>query len=195
VQHWGEQDGLLTMDIHAAAASPSSSWPQRGQGEAAAAVGALFEEHHLELVRMAVVMLGDVGLAEDVVQDAFEKLQVRWHRLRDPGSALAYARATVLNGCRTAVRRSIRARRHAARDAVTLTPGADTDTAQAIADGSELMAALRRLPRRQREVVVLRFYLDLEVAEAAEVLKINPSTVRATTTRALARLAQTIKER
>lgn len=155
-------------------------------------MGALFEEHHLELVRMAVVMLGDVGAAEDVAQDAFEKLQVRWHRLRDPGSALAYARSTVLNGCRTAVRRSIRARRHAARDAVTLAPGADA--AQTIADGSELIAALRGLPRRQREVVVLRFYLDLEVAEAAQVLKINPSTVRATTTRALARLAQTIKE-
>jgi RNA polymerase sigma-70 factor (sigma-E family) len=185
------------MDSHAGTvASPSSSWPRRDQGEAAAAVGALFEEHHLDLVRMAVVMLGDVGAAEDVVQDAFEKLQVRWHRLRDPGSALAYARATVLNGCRTAMRRSIRARRHAARDAVTLAPGADADTdaAQAIADGSELMAALRGLPRRQREVVVLRFYLDLEVAEAAEVLKINPSTVRATTTRALARLAQTIRE-
>jgi RNA polymerase sigma-70 factor (sigma-E family) len=192
VQRCGGQDGLLIMDSHAGVVASPSSWPQQGRAEAAEAVAALFQQHHLDLVRMAAVMLGDVGAAEDVVQDAFEKLQVRWHRLRDPGSALAYARATVLNGCRTALRRSILARKHAAQAGVTAQTG--PDAAQAIAEGSELMGALRGLPRRQREVLVLRFYVDLDVAEAAAVLKINPSTVRATTTRALARLAQTIKE-
>src|ERR1700722_1733234 len=55
---------------------------------------------------------------------------------------------------------------------------AQTDAAQALADGAELMAAVRALPRRQREVLVLRFYLDLDVAEIAEMLKIGPSSVR-----------------
>ena len=152
----------------------------------------LFERHHLELVRMAVVLLGDVGAAEDVVQDAFEKLQARWPRLRDPGNGLAYARASVLNGCRNAVRRSVLARRHAAR--LDGSPSTHPDAAQAVADHSELMAALRGLPRRQREVLVLRYYLDLDVAQAAEVLGIGPSAVRSTATRGLARLAAMIKE-
>jgi DNA-directed RNA polymerase specialized sigma24 family protein len=70
------------------------------------AVTALFREHHLELVRLAVLITGDLATAEDVVQDAFERLHRGWHRLREPGSGLAYARTSVVNGCRMAHRRS-----------------------------------------------------------------------------------------
>lgn len=66
-------------------------------------MAALFAEHHLALVRLAVVMVGDVATAEDVVQDRFKKLQARWHRLRDTDHGPAYARAAVLNGCRNAL--------------------------------------------------------------------------------------------
>ncbi len=59
------------------------------------AVTDLFREHHLELVRLALVMVGDLATAEDVVQDAFERLHRGWRRLRQPSSGLAYVRSSV----------------------------------------------------------------------------------------------------
>jgi RNA polymerase sigma-70 factor (sigma-E family) len=159
----------------------------RDGGDGHWAVTALFRAHHLELVRLAVLMTGDLATAEDVVQDAFEHLHRRWHRLREPGSGLAYARASVVNGCRMAHRRSAVARRYAPRLA-----GPDVavlDAAAAMADESEMMIALRALPRRQREVLVLRYYADLDVAEIAATLRIGASAVRSTMSRGLAALA------
>ena len=160
--------------------------------EAHGAVAALFAEHHLALVRLAVVMVGDVATAEDVVQDAFEKLQAGWHRLEDSDRSLAYARAAVLNGCRNVRRRSAIARKHAAYAGPPNT--SQPDAVQALADSAELMAAIRALPRRQREVLVLRFYLDLDVAEVADMLNIGPSSVRSSSARALAQLARSIEK-
>jgi len=158
-----------------------------GNGDADWAVTALFREHHLELVRLALVMVGDLSTAEDVVQDAFERLHRRWHRLRDPGSGLAYARSAVLNGCRTVHRRSAVARKHGPRLAGSSAAGPDTETA--LDDRSEMLMALRGLPRRQREVLVLRYYSDLDVAEVAATLQISPGAVRSTSSRGLAALA------
>ena len=161
-----------------------------GPGEAAdtesvAGVSALFRAHHLELVRLALVMVGDLAAAEDVVQDVFERLHRRWHRLRNRDSALAYARSAVLNGCAAVARRHLAA----------LQAGAGPpDAAQAAADRSELAVALRALPHRQREVLVLRYYLDLDIAEIAATLRINPSTVRSTSARGLAALASALRE-
>ena len=101
------------------------------------AVAALFRDHHLELVRLALVMVGDMATAEDVVQDAFEHLHKRWSRLREPGSGLAYARSSVLNGCRSVHRRSAVARRHVARLAGP--SGAGPDAEAALADRGELL--------------------------------------------------------
>jgi RNA polymerase sigma-70 factor (sigma-E family) len=170
---------------------------QPGRADAAVAVTELFRAHHLELVRIALVMVGDVGTAEDVVQDAFERLHRRWGWLRDETSGLAYARSSVLNGCRSVHRRSAVARRYAGQ--LRTVPGAgpaagDGDTAQESADRSVLVAALRRLPRRQREVLVLRYYADLDVAEVAATLGISPSAVRSTATRGLAALARVLRE-
>ena len=78
---------------------------------AAHAVTALYEAHALGLVRLAVVMTGDQGSAEDIVQDAFLGLYRRWDHLTDLPHPLAYLRASVLNGCRTALRRRSRAGR------------------------------------------------------------------------------------
>ena len=153
--------------------------------------GALFRDHHLELVRLAVLITGDLATAEDVVQDAFEHLHKSWPRLRERGSALAYARTSVVNGCRMAHRRSAVARRYAPRRAG---PAAATpDAAAALADASEMMTALRSLPRRQREVLVLRYYADLDVAEIAATLRIGASTVRSTISRGLASLARALE--
>ncbi|HEU5416094.1 MAG TPA: sigma-70 family RNA polymerase sigma factor, partial [Streptosporangiaceae bacterium] len=164
---------------------------QPGRADAAVAVTELFRAHHLELVRIALVMVGDIGTAEDVVQDAFERLHRRWRGLRDEASALAYARSSVLNGCRSVHRRSAVARKYAGRLAQVpgAAPPAGGDAAQESADRSVLIAALRQLPRRQREVLVLRYYADLEVGEVARTLGIGLSAVRSTATRGLAALA------
>jgi RNA polymerase sigma-70 factor (sigma-E family) len=162
----------------------------RPGGDAAAAVTDLFRDHHLELVRLALVMVGDLATAEDVVQDAFERLHRGWRGLRQPSSSLAYVRSSVLNGCRSVHRRAAVARKHAPRLAEP--PGAGEDAASAADNRGEMAAALRLLPRRQREVLVLRYYLDLDVAEIAGTLRITPSAVRATNTRGLAALARVL---
>ena len=161
------------------------------RGDAAVAVTDLFRAHHLELVRLALVMVGDLATAEDVVQDAFERLHRGWHGLRQPSSGLAYVRSSVLNGCRSAHRRAAVARKHAPRLAE---PPSRSGPDAAADDRGELAGALRRLPRRQREVLVLRYYLDLDVAEIAGTLRIAPSSVRAANARGLAALARALGE-
>jgi RNA polymerase sigma factor (sigma-70 family) len=138
-------------------------------------------------------MVGDLAAAEDIVQDVFERLHRRWDGLREPSRGLAYARTSVLNSCRSAHRRAAVARKYAPRLALP-TDGTDPDAASAIGDRGELAAALRLLPRRQREVLVLRYYADLSVAEVAETLRIAPSAVRAFNSRGLAALARALGE-
>lgn len=152
---------------------------------AVADLGSLFREHQLELVRLALLMGMDRGTAEDVVQDAFERLYRRRWSLRNPEAGLAYARSTVLNGCRSVHRKAAVARRHAPELAQP-----DTEDQPDLGDRSELAAALRLLSRRQREVLVLRYYADLGVPEIAQTLGIGEAAVRSYTSRGLATLAR-----
>ena len=161
--------------------------------EPAQQVTELFQAHQLELVRLAVLMVGDLATAEDVVQDAFEQLHRRWHTLRKPSNALDYARSAVLNGCRSVHRRRLVARRHQPQIAAATRP--DTDTAAAFEQRTELMDAFRALPRRQREVLALRYYLDMSVADVATTLNISPSAVRSTASRGLDALARILPSR
>src|SRR5579859_7668639 len=108
-------------------------WPDRAAhdpstertADPARFVTELFRAHHLELVRLAVLIVGDLATAEDVVQDAFEQLHRRWRTLRQQSSALDYARSAVLNGSRSVLRRRSVARRHAARISASGPAGAD----------------------------------------------------------------------
>ena len=115
---------------------------RENRGDAAVAVTDLFRDHHLELVRLALVMVGDLATAEDVVQDAFERLHRGWHGLRQPSSSLAYVRASVLNGCRSVHRRAAVARKHVPRLAEPSPDGPDAATAAD--DRGELAGALRQ---------------------------------------------------
>ena len=161
---------------------------------AAGTVATLFREHHAELVRLAVLMVGDLPTAEDVVQDVYASLHKRWSQLAAPDAVLPYVRAAVLNGCRSVLRRRGIARRVAAahRDE----PRANSAESEAILseDRREVLAALARLPRRRREVLVLRYYLGLSEAEIAAVLGISPGTVKSTAARGLAALARDLGE-
>jgi RNA polymerase sigma-70 factor (sigma-E family) len=161
------------------------------EGAAGAALTSLYRTHALGLTRLAHVMLGDRAAAEDVVHDAFVGLHRNWHKLADQAKAPQYLRSSVLNGCRTALRRD----RRGSADAE---PEATVGSAEAAALASEeqrrVMRAIRRLPHRQREVLILRFYLQEPEAEVASLMGIRPSTVRSTTHRALAALGAILGE-
>ena len=180
------------------AGEPAQVGARPGSGDHAAAVQDLFREHWLELVRLATVMVGDVATAEDVVQDAFERLHRSWHRLREPASGLAYARSSVLNGCRSVHRRAAVARKYGPRLAHAYrTPLYSRCLPWLAADAqrSQVATALRRLTRRQREVVVLRYYADLDIAEIAGTLRLTQGAVRATISRALTAMGRALEER
>ena len=157
---------------------------------ASQAVTALYERHALGLTRLAFLMLGDRQTAEDVVQEAFCGLYRAWDRMSDHAHALGYVRASVLNGSRSALRRSRRVARPLA------VPAAASAEATVLAGERqrETVAALRRLPPRQREAVVLRYFADLAEQETAVAMGVSRGTVKSTTSRALAALARMLQE-
>jgi RNA polymerase sigma-70 factor (sigma-E family) len=155
---------------------------------AEAAVGALYDDAAVGLIRLAYLMLGDRPSAEDVVQDAFFGLYRNWARLADHDRALSYVRSSVLNGCRSALRR-----RAAGRRLTTYQPPAASAEATALGH-EERREVMQRLPDRQREALVLRFYLDLPDAEIARIMGLRPSSVRSSTHRALKALGLSLEE-
>ena len=159
----------------------------------AEAVTALYRAHALGLIRLAVVMLGDRPAAEDAAQEAFCGLYRRWHSLADPAKALTYVRSSVINGCRTVLRRR---RRQRGVDPLTGDPPGESAEAVALIseEHRQVLTAMRRLPSRQREVLVLRFYLDLDEVETAASMRISRGTVKSTTSRALAALGRILGE-
>jgi RNA polymerase sigma-70 factor (sigma-E family) len=165
-----------------------------GQQDARQAVSALYEAHAVGLIRLAIVMLGDRPAAEDVVQEAFCGLYRRWGQLDDPGNAQRYVRSAVLNGCRSALRRLSRESRSAQPDESLETSESAEALALVNAEHRAVLSALRRLPARQREALVLRFYLDLPEPEIARSMGVSPGTVKSTTSRALAALGRLVQE-
>jgi RNA polymerase sigma-70 factor (sigma-E family) len=169
-----------------------------GVGSASRQVTDLYEAHALSLARLALVMLGDAAAAEGVVQDAFLGLYRRWDRLADPAAAQSYLRTSVLNGCRTALRRRARHGVLSARadaQAAVLT-GPSLESAEAtVTRGEEhraVLAAIRRLPARQRDALVLRYYLDLTEDQTAEAMRVSRGTVKSATSRAVAAVGRMI---
>lgn len=165
------------------------------RADAGPLVTALYQAHGVGLIRLAVVMLGDRPAAEDVVQEAFCGLYRRWDHLDDPGNALRYLRSSVLNGCRSVLRNRGRLRLRLGQG-----PGRpdNVESAESTALVGEehraVLAALRRLPDRQREALVLRFYLEFSEAEIAQAMGISQGTVKSTVSRALAALGRLLGE-
>lgn len=152
------------------------------------------QEEYASLVRLAALVLGDAGLAEQVVQDAFVRLYVRWggrRRIERPG---AYLRNAVLNGCRSQLRRMRVSDRHEARRTVPVTPATPESEALAGAEHDRVVAALRSVSGRQREALVLRYYLDLSEAEMAAAMGVSAGSVKTHLHRGLAALAELLGE-
>ena len=169
----------------------------RDEPDAGAVLTDLYERHALALIRLAYVMLGDRQAAEDVVQDAFAGLYRRWGQLADQAKAVPYLRASVLNGCRSAIRRQRPVMELVELDSAGTSGTSGTSAEAAMLAGEEqrvLMRAIRRLPQRQRETLVLRFYLDEPDAEIARLMGVRESTVRSNPPRALAALGRLLGE-
>lgn len=160
-------------------------------GSPAAGLDAAYRAHYRSLVRLASLLIDDVGTCEEVVQDAFVRV---WHRhpvLRDPERLPAYLRSAVLNGARSHVRHAGVARRHS-----QAAPGATAGPEErALAgDDARVLAALRALPERQREVLALRYYLDLSETEIAATLGISAGSVKTHAHRGLQSLAERLED-
>jgi len=151
----------------------------------------LYAVHRLSLVRLAVLLVDDVASAEDVVQDAFAALSRRPHAVRDPSKALAYLRVSVLNTARSALRRRRTARAYAPPH--DLSPPTPEDSAVLAEEHREVLAALKTLAPRQREVLVLRYWSNLSESDIAAALEISPGTVKSTASRALVALERAMQ--
>jgi len=160
--------------------------------EPAVAVGALYQATATGLIRLAYVILGDRQAAEDVVQDAFCNLFRSWDRLSHREGAEYYVRVSVLNACRSVLRhRAIRGRR-----VLYELPAPSVEAAVlGSEERAELIRAVDRLPRRQRETLILSYYLDLPDDEVATLMGVGMSSVRSARHRALETLARNLKER
>ena len=150
------------------------------------AVASLFRAHHRRLVGLASLLCDDPATAEDVVQEAFAGLYRRWWQLRDPHGAVAYLNRAVVNGGRDRLRR----RRRADASILRMVPQAEglssaEQDAVAHDEADRLWQAITRLPHRQRQVLVLRYYLDQSEAEIAETLGIARGSVKRHASRGL----------
>lgn len=155
-------------------------------------ISQLYRANHVPLVRLAVALVRDHAMGEEIVQDAFVALHLAWPRLRDAGKALSYLRRSVVNASRSALRHRLVADKHAP-VLVPYAPGAD-HAVIAIAERSAVLGALRRLPARQREVLVLRYYCDLSEAEIARAMSISQGAVKSHTARGISALRQILRD-
>jgi RNA polymerase sigma-70 factor (sigma-E family) len=162
--------------------------PDAGRPASAAddAVTALYAAHYWSLVRLAAMLVADTGTAEEVVQDCFVGVHRAFWRLRDTEKALHYLRRSVVNRSRSVLRHAAVADRYQPK------PEPDVPSAEqgaiALLDRAMMISALRSLPLRQREAIVLRFYLDLSEEQVASAMNISRGAVKAHTARGKAAL-------
>ncbi len=160
------------------------------------ALAELFEQLYPSLVGTARLLLDDRHHAEDVVQEAFVRVRIAWWRVHDPERAGRYLRTTVVNLARTGLRRRTLARvrdpQHARANRLNVAPAEETAVVRE--EHRRVAAALEHLPRRQRECIVLRYYLDLSEAEIARTLDISAGTVKTHVHRGLTALGVRLEE-
>ena len=157
-----------------------------GEWDAARAVTAIYTTHYRSLVRLAVLLVRDVATAEEVVQDSFIAMHGAWRRLRDTEKALSYLRQSVVNRSRSVLRHRMVVDKNAPKPAPDM-PSAEQG-AISLLERSAVIAALRTLPPRQREALVLKYYGDLSEAQIATAMGISRGAVKSHTARGVAAL-------
>lgn len=145
----------------------------------------LFRDEYRKLTRTVLLLVDDSRLAEEVVQDAFVELVARWDRISSD-KARGYLYRSAMNRGRSVLRR-----RRVARNTVVELPedvrGADVGVLESVRN-QVLRVRIRELPRRQRRVLVLRFFAGLSVAEVAIALGVSHQAVASATRHALTTL-------
>jgi RNA polymerase sigma-70 factor (sigma-E family) len=139
----------------------------------------------------AYLLCGDWARASDFVQEGLIRVYVAWPRLVRRGGETAYARKAVVSAFLDASRKRSSTERP---EAEQLDRSSDEDVARTVTDRAALMAALARLPERQRAAVVLRYFEELDVRETAAALGCSEGTVKSQTSRALAALKSMFEE-
>jgi|SRR5215472_4578326 len=184
----GEPDAAAARPIHvtdtlvadAALESVTAEW------DADRAVTAIYSTHYRALVRLAALLVRDIATAEEVVQDSFVAMHSAWRRLRDSDKALSYLRQSVVNRSRSVLRHRVVVDRNAPK------PAPDEPSAEqgaiTLLERSAVISALRTLPPRQREALVLKYYADLSEAQIASTMGISKGAVKSHTARAMASL-------
>ena len=184
-------DALVASDAIVPAVLTAPGAARTGQS-ADWAVTELYSLHYRTLVRLSVLLVRDLPTAEDVVQDSFVAMHDGWHRLRDAESALAYLRQAVLNRSRSVLRHRAVVAKHPEKPSPDM-PSAEHGALVQL-ERSAVIAALRKLPGRQREAIVLRYYADLSEAQVAAAMGISCGAVKSHTARAMAALRADLEQ-
>lgn len=155
-------------------------------------VSEIYITEYNSLVRLAYLFVHDQQTAEEVVQDSFVAMHSSWRRLRDQKKALAYLRQAVANRSRSVLRHRTVVDKNAPKPAPD-EPSAESG-AITLLEREQVVAALRRLPERQRQALVLRYYGDFSEAEIATAMGISKGAVKSHTARGMAALKSIIAE-
>jgi RNA polymerase sigma-70 factor (sigma-E family) len=167
--------------------STGSGTPAAGADwDAAQAVTTLYRTHYRSLVRLAVLLVRDVAAAEEIVQDSFIAMHAAWRRLRDDEKALSYLRQSVVNRSRSVLRHRTEVDKNAPKPPPEM-PSAEQG-AISLLERSAVIAALRTLPPKQREALVLKYYADLSEGQIAAAMGISRGAVKSHTARGVATL-------
>lgn len=151
----------------------------------------LYQQLWWPMLRLATGLVDEVGVAEDVVQDAFAATYRRWGAIRDQRAAAGYVRTAVVNGSRSVLRRRLTARKHLHAVVDEPVDAADRSVLRA-AERDRVLQAMRTLPDRQREVLTLRYVAELSDADIAQATGLSEGGVRSASSRALAALRITL---
>ena len=151
---------------------------------------AFFEQHHADLARLAYLITGDANVADDIAADALVEIWRHWPRVEAADNPLAYARGVLANLARSWIRKQGRERR----GLLSLRLFAEEVRGTDVPAVMDVRAALRRLPLRRRECVVLRYAFDVPEREVAEILGISIGTVKSHTSRGADQLASYLRD-
>jgi RNA polymerase sigma-70 factor (sigma-E family) len=142
----------------------------------------LYRSRRRDLVRLAFLLVDDVALAEEIVQESFIGLYQHWNNLANADAAYAYVRASVVNRGRSELRRRGRQRRRRPSSDEALTPSSES-TVVSRDEHRRVLAAVQGLPKRQREVLVLRYWQNMSEADIAVILRISKGSVKSAASR------------
>ena len=195
-QHTGPEDEGAAdgpaPDVAVLAEAFPASGTARAEWSADLAVVELYSQHYRALVRLAALLVRDTPTAEEVVQDAFVAMHGGWQRLRDAEKALAYLRQAVVNRSRSVLRHRTVVDKNLQKAPPDM-PSAEHG-ALVLLERHAVVAALRDLPDRQREAIVLRYYAGLPVAETAASMRTSKRAVRRYTARGMAALMPVLQQ-